>query len=129
MDTLFAVISILLMSLFYRFISRRSSDEREFVSLFKDVLEQIARQLQIFLQRKSDSIEKSVHWRPFVVCISDAYFKRTNGFDMTKWISYKYGFGTYIHYINGYLSTKTFEESKDVKRRCKRIKPTFTLTL
>ena len=24
---------------------------------------------------------------------------------------------TYIHYINGYLSTKTFEESKDVKRR------------
>ena len=59
MDTLFAVISILLMSLFYRFISRRSSDEREFVSLFKDVLEQIARQLQIFLQRKSDSIEKA----------------------------------------------------------------------
>ena len=58
MDTLFAIVSILLMSLFYRFISRRSSDKREFVNLFKDVLEQIARQLQIFLQRKSDGIEK-----------------------------------------------------------------------
>ena len=124
MDTLFAIVSILLMSLFYRFISRRSSDKREFVNLFKDVLEQIARQLQIFLQRKSDGIEKSVHWRPFVVCISDAYFKRTNGFDMTKWISYKYGFGTYIHFIKGYLSTKTYEESKNVKHRLLKEKKT-----
>jgi len=33
-------------------------------------------------------------------------------FDVLKWISYKYGFGTYIHLIVGYLSTETFVESK-----------------
>ncbi len=124
MDTLFAFISILIMTLFYRLVSNHSTDNREFVSLFKDVLEQIARQLQIFLQHKGNGSEKSVHWRPFVVCISDAYFRRTNGFDMTKWISYKYGFGTYIHYINGYLSTKTFEESKQVKHQLLKEKKT-----
>ena len=100
MDTLFAFLSIIIMVIFYYFISKKSNDKREFVNLFKDVLEQFARQLQIFLQRKNDSnSDKNVHWRPFVVSISDASLKRNNAFDITKWIAYKYGFGTYIHYI------------------------------
>ena len=115
MDTLFAFLSIVIMILFYHFISKKSSDEREFVNLFKDVLEQVARQLQIFLQRKYDSSTTNVHWRPFVVSISDASLKRNSAFDITRWIAHKYGFGTYIHYIKGYLSRQTFEESKDIK--------------
>ena len=55
MDTLFAFLSIIIMITFYYFISKKSSDKREFVNLFKDVLEQFARQLQIFLQRKNES--------------------------------------------------------------------------
>ena len=105
MDTLFAFLSILIMISFYYFISKKSSDNREFVNLFKDVLEQLARQLQIFIQRKNESsISNNGHWRPFVVSISDASLKRKNAFDITRWIAYKYGFGTYIHYIKGYLS-------------------------
>ena len=58
---------------FYYFISKKSSDNREFVNLFKDVLEQLARQLQIFIQEKNESsISNNGHWRPFVVSISDA---------------------------------------------------------
>ena len=118
MDTLFAFLSIIIMVIFYYFISKKSNDKREFVNLFKDVLEQFARQLQIFLQRKNDSnSDKNVHWRPFVVSISDASLKRNNAFDITKWIAYKYGFGTYIHYIKGYLSKQTFEESKIIKHQ------------
>ena len=117
MDTLFAVLSIIIMIFFYRFISKKSSDKREFVNLFRDVLEQIARQLQIFLQRKNDNTINNVHWRPFVVSISDASLKRTNAFDITRWIAYKYGFGTYIHYIKGYLSTQTFNQSKEIKHQ------------
>ena len=52
MDTLFAFLSIIIMVIFYYFISKKSNDKREFVNLFKDVLEQFARQLKIFLQRK-----------------------------------------------------------------------------
>jgi hypothetical protein len=36
---------------------------------------------------------------------------------MCRWISYKYGFATYIHYINGYLSKDTFKQSKDVLKQ------------
>lgn len=115
MDTLFAFLSIIIMILFYYFISKKSSDKREFVNLFKDVLEQVARQLQIFLQRKNEVSISNVHWRPFVVSISDSSLKRNAAFDITRWIAYKYGFGTYIHYIKGYLSRQTFEESKDIK--------------
>ena len=118
MDTLFAFLSIIIMITFYYFISKKSSDKREFVNLFKDVLEQVARQLQIFLQRKNDSnVSSNFHWRPFVVSISDASLTRKSAFDITRWIAYKYGFGTYIHYIKGYLSKQTFEESKVIKHQ------------
>jgi hypothetical protein len=36
---------------------------------------------------------------------------------MLRWLSYKYGFGTYIHYIEGYLSKQTTRESKEVLQR------------
>lgn len=117
MDTLFAFLSITIMVIFYQIISKKSTDKREFVNLFRDVLEQIARQLQIFLQRKNESTEQSLHWRPFVVSISDASLKRTIAFDVTRWIAYKYGFGTYIHFIQGYLSRQTFNLSKEIKHQ------------
>lgn len=115
MNTPYAVLSIILMVGFYYYISRNSGDKREFVNLFRGVLVQFARQLQIFLQKEEED-EESVHWRPFVVSISDASMKRKNAFDMTRWISHKYGFGTYIHYINGYLSKQTFLESKQAQK-------------
>ncbi|MDG1917486.1 MAG: hypothetical protein P8I29_06730 [Flavobacteriales bacterium] len=117
MDTLFAFLSIIIMISFYYFISKKSSDKREFVNLFKDVLEQLGRQIQIFLQRKNESSISNVHWRPFVVSISDASLKRNGAFDITRWIAHKYGFGTYIHFIKGYLSKQTFEESKEIKHK------------
>jgi len=114
MDTFYAILSILLMISFYYYISKKSSDNRELVNLFRDVLIQFARQIQIFLQRRYDNVDDT-HWRPFVVCISDASLKRKIAFDLTRWISYKHGFGTYIHYIKGYLSKQTFKESKDIQ--------------
>ena len=82
MNTPYAVLSILLMTAFYYYISRNSGDKREIVSLFRDVLVQFARQLQIFLQ-KGEAIERSTHWRPFVVSISSS-IERPNAFNMTK---------------------------------------------
>ena len=31
-----------------------------------------------------------------------------------KWISYKHGFGTYFHFIEGYYSRQTHLESKEI---------------
>ena len=33
---------------------------------------------------------------------------------MLRWISLKYGFGTYIHYIKGFLTEKTNKESRAI---------------
>ena len=49
--------------------------------------------------------------------ISDASLIRKNAFDVTRWIAYKYGFGTYIHYIKGYLSKQNFEDSQNIKHK------------
>ena len=116
MDNLFAILSIILMVIFYIYISRNSTDKREIVSLFRDVLVQSARQIQIFIQKKGDD-EESPHWRPFVISINEESFERKDAFDMCRWISFKYGFGTYIHYINGYLSKDTFKQSKEVLKQ------------
>ena len=116
MDNLFAILSIILMVIFYIYISRNSTDKREIVSLFRDVLVQSARQIQIFIQKKGDD-EESPHWRPFVISINEESFERKDAFDMCRWISFKYGFGTYIHYINGYLSKDTFNQSKEVLKQ------------
>lgn len=77
---------------------------------------QFARQIQIFIQKKG-SDDENLHWRPFVISINEESFERKSAFDMCRWISYKYGFGTYIHYINGYLSKDTFKQSKDVLKQ------------
>jgi hypothetical protein len=36
---------------------------------------------------------------------------------MTRWISHTYGFGTYMHYIEGYLNQDNYKRSEDVKKR------------
>jgi len=116
MNTYYATSSIVIMILFYYYISKSSSDKREIVTLFRDVLVQFARQLQILLQKK-DQDSTNLHWRPFVVSISNAFSERTHAFEMTRWISHKYGFGTYIHYIKGYLSKQLVIESEHIKNK------------
>jgi len=39
---------------------------------------------------------------------------RRSAFDILRWISLKYGFGTYIHYIKGFLTEETNKQSKEV---------------
>jgi len=100
----------------YYVIMKNNDENQGLNKLFKGVIFQLSRQLQIMLQR-ADSSEKEISWRPFGVCISHDTFKRRSAFDIMRWISYKYGFGTYIHFIKGYLNETTTEESKKVLDR------------
>jgi solute carrier family 12 sodium/potassium/chloride transporter 2 len=73
----------------------------------------------IFLQKaeKEQSVE---NWRPSVICLSQDSFKNLSNFNLMKWIADKYGFGTYIHLIDGYFSTETQKVAKaDLKRLIK----------
>ncbi len=116
MNAPYAAASLVLMGLIYHFISKYSYDKRGLNKLFKGVVFQLSRQLQIFAQR-ADKEDREVSWRPFAICISHETFKRRSAFDVMRWISYKYGFGTYIHFIKGMLNEETNNASRDALKR------------
>ena len=116
MNTPYALLSLLIMAGIYYYISSRNKGHKGLANLFKGVVFQLSRQLQIFMQR-SDKEDKEENWRPFMICISKDSFKRRAAFDMIRWISFKYGFGTYIHFIEGLLTKSTNAESKIVLNR------------
>lgn len=116
MNATYAAISLLIMGIIYYVVMKSNEENQGLNKLFKGVIFQLSRQLQILLQR-ADSSEKEPSWRPFSVCISHDTFKRRSAFDIMRWLSYKYGFGTYIHFIKGYLNEETTKESKKVLER------------
>lgn len=116
MNATYALLSMLIMAIIYLAITVNSAERKGIGKLFRGVVFQLSRQLQIVAQRAAQDEEHS-NWRPFVICISKDSFKRQSAFDLLRWLSYKYGFGTYIHYIEGYLSKQTNAESKQVLER------------
>lgn len=115
MNATYAALSVIIMAVIYYVVMLNNEENQGLNKLFRGVIFQLSRQLQILLQRADSEKDKS--WRPFGVCISHDTFKRRSAFDIMRWISYKYGFGTYIHFIKGLLNEKTTEESKKVLDR------------
>lgn len=110
MNTQYAVIAILIMVVLYLIIATYNKEGGGLASIFQGVVFQISHQLHVFLQ-KADKDEAG--WRPSVVCISSNSFDRFQAFDLLRWISSRYGFGTYIHLIKGYFSRATHNEAKE----------------
>jgi amino acid transporter len=116
MDFTYALASTIIMVLIYIWVSSINKDKKGIQKLFKGVLFQLSRQFQIFIQKK-DTGADSPEWRPFIICVSKDSFKRQSAYDLLRWLSHKYGFGTYIHFIDGFLSKETYQESKKVMKR------------
>ena len=66
----------------------------------------------MLLQRKQAAVALS-NWRPSFSALSSSSFTRLDPFDLLRWISHYYGFGTFIHYIKGPLDESTQRESKE----------------
>lgn len=115
-NTLYAIVALALMVLIYLSVTYLNPHKTQMANVFQGVIFQLSRKLQVFLQ-KADTGEDEDHWRPSVVCISSHSFERFAAFDLVRWISHKYGFGTFIHLIEGYLSKKTNDQAKHAKQR------------
>ncbi len=115
MNALYAFIAIGLMTFIYLVVSIYNADKNHLALIFQGVIFQMSRKLQVFLQKAEK--EKIHSWRPSIVCISENSFKRLAAFNLLRWMSHKYGFGTYIHKISGYLSKSTNIEAKACKER------------
>jgi amino acid transporter len=111
----YAMLALLLMVFFYLLVSRYNPDKQNIAVIFQGVIFQFSRQLQVFLQKAEK--EQIASWRPSAICISENSFGRLAAFHLLRWVSQKYGFGTYIHKITGYLSKSTNKEAKEAKER------------
>ncbi len=115
MNAFYAFLAIFGILLFYFMVSYYNPEKQTLALIFQGAIFQVSRQLQVFLQKTEK--EKTTSWRPSVICISENSFDRFAAFDLLRWISQKYGFGTYIHKITGYLSKTTNREAKSCKAR------------
>ncbi len=108
-NALYAVFAIIIMTGIYLALNQYQK-KGDMQAIFSGVIFQASRNLQIFLQKRKANADEA--WRPSVVAISKDSFDRFAAFDLLRWISKKIGFGTYIHHIDGYLSTETREKAK-----------------
>ena len=114
-DPGYAFVAFFTMLAIYLFVARMNPDKQNLSVIFQGVIFQVSRSLQVFLQKANK--EQSPSWRPSVVCVSESSFERLAAFDLLKWISYRYGFGTYIHKVPGYLSRSNNEVAQEAKAR------------
>jgi len=112
MDSLYAILAIVVMVVLYIYISYYHSERQGLESIFRSALFQINRNLQVYLQ-KNQSMKKKVSWHPSAVCVTEVSSDRDNAFRLLTWISDKYGFGTYMQYIQGYYSRTAHDQAKE----------------
>ncbi|MGQ8337107.1 amino acid permease [Sunxiuqinia sp. A32] len=115
-DAIYAFVSLLAMTLIYLFINHVHRERKGLESIFTNAIFQLNRNLQVYLQnvRKRKTYSE---WRPSCICISDKTFERQQAFKILNWLSYKYGFGTYIHLLPGYFSKAMKNESAEIQNK------------
>ncbi len=109
-NPLYAFSAMILISLVYLFVHKYHKERRGFEAIFQSAFYQINRNLQVYIQQRN-KISRSRRWRPSGVCISKDSFLRDKAFRLLTWISYRYGFGTYIHLLEDYFSVQTKEKA------------------
>lgn len=111
-NTTYAIAAISLMVGLYFYISIKSNVNKGMASIFQGVIHQFSRTMQVFLQ-KAEKDKTEEDWRPAVLCLSKDSFERYSALEMMKWISDRYGFGTYIHFEKDYFSSESKKRAEE----------------
>ena len=115
-NTTYALASFIVLTGVYIYINYYHKDRRGLSSIFINTLSQLIRNLQLFFQKQSYNKLFS-DWRPSVICVSKHSFDRINAIRLLNWLSYKYGFATYVHKIEGYYSEETVKIAKHEREK------------
>lgn len=116
----YAALSIIVMVGIFAVISARVSERQGLAHIFQGLIFQVNRTLQVFMQRVGGT-ERDTGWRPSIVCLSAVTFESRSGFDLLRWIAHRYGFGTYLHLIEGFLNEESIEQRRVIKARLVRM--------
>lgn len=112
-NPIYTLVSYATIIILYLLIEHYNKDQKGLVNIIQGALFQLNRKLQVFMQ-KQQATEETGEWRPSAVCISAHSFERTKVLELMKWISYQHGFGTYFHFIEGYYSRQSHQDSKEI---------------
>ncbi|MEA4974347.1 MAG: amino acid permease [Paludibacter sp.] len=110
-SVIYTVLSLSVLVLVYIYINYLHKSRKGLESIFANSIFQLNRWLQVYIQRKKIT-RKEKEWRPSAICISKNSFKYDNAFRLLNWLSYRFGFGTYLHFIKDYYSRSTSEQAK-----------------
>lgn len=111
-NSLYAIAAFVVMAILYIYISYKNKDEKGFQTIFANTIFQLNRQMHIYVQMQQKNSTKQ-EWRPSVLGISHDTFERYDMVKLLNWVSYKYGFGTYLHLIEGYYSKVTNNQAQE----------------
>ncbi|MDR1403300.1 MAG: amino acid permease [Tannerellaceae bacterium] len=114
-NPLYTVLAYAVLAIIYLIIEHYNKEEKGLVDIFEGSLFQLNRRLRVFMQKHQSMLENE-EWRPSAICISPNSFERDKALELMKWISHQHGFGTYFHFIEGYYSKQTHQESREVLR-------------
>jgi hypothetical protein len=113
MQPVYAILSLIVMTGIYLWLGRAKKGERDLAMVFRGVLFQLTRKLQITIQKKQTLPDMS-NWRPSFITVSRFSDTRLASFDLLRWLCHHYGFGSYIHYIEGELTPITQKKSQQI---------------
>ena len=111
MAPVYAILALLAIAGIYLSLKRGREETDDLSNMIKGVLFQLTRKLQVLIQKKQTQVALA-NWRPSFIAISSSSLSRLAPFDLLRWISHYYGFGTFIHYVNGPLDDPHQVESK-----------------
>lgn len=112
----YAVLAIATMASIYIWLGRTRKGERSLAMVFRGVLFQLTRKLQIAIQKRQATTDMS-NWRPSFIAIARFSVARVAPFNLLRWLSHHYGFGSYIHFIEGPLTLTTHQEAQQALKR------------
>jgi hypothetical protein len=102
---------MLVMVALYRGIESTRSGTRDLTAIFRGVMTQVTRRFQISLQQSGRGRTRG-EWRPSVVMIDGRTFSRDAPLRFLGWLCHRFGFGTYLHYIQGALDAEHHKASR-----------------
>jgi amino acid transporter len=110
MDPFYALLAVAVMAGLYVMI-RRAHGTDDVTAIFQGVLAQATRFSQIRLQASARR-RTGIDWRPSIIMVNGRTFDRTAPLLLFSWLTYRYGVGTYLHYLPGRLDEETHRASR-----------------
>lgn len=117
MNAPYAIGALAVMVAIYFWLNRSSDNRNGMARIFQGVIFQISRGLRVILQKSGVEGNDAEYWVPSVISFSGKSFERQGAFDTVRFISHKYGFGTYVHFIEGEYSREKLAESHKIHQR------------